>query len=349
VTSTIPDQSTFPSFTDVQAKPLAPNRSNSLASAKATGQATYTNPLPIAAADPFVLRHDDLYYMYATSATSEGFAVWTSTDLVHWESRGMAFRRTKLSWGREHFWAPCVIAHDGAFYLFYNAVGRVAKGRTSHRICVARSDTPAGPFHDVRTPLFDPGCAVIDAHVLVDDDGRAYLYYSLDCSENSKSEIYAVELAPDLLSVIGQPVRCAGPSQRWEGRTWNEAAFVFKWDGTYILMYSGRGFFDPLYAVGFATSESPMGPWSKFVANPVLHRTDDVSGPGHNCVIASPDGSELFAVYHVHRTPKGGGDRLIALDRMNVWRDSSGQVKLTVAGPTHTPQALPSQGVLSQN
>ena len=304
--------------------------------------ATYCNPLPINAADPFVLRVGETYYMYATSAVTQGFIVWTSNDLVSWTEQGLAFRKTSKSWGRRHFWAPCVVEKDGAFYLFYNAVGRVASNRSSHRICVAKSDSPLGPFEDVRTPLFDVGCATIDAHVLIDNDGRSFLYYSLDCSENARSEIYAIELASDLLSTIGSPVRCVGPSQRWEGTVWNEGPFVFKWDNSYVLMYSGRGFFDPLYAVGFAVSDSPMGPWDKSAINPVLRRTDDVSGPGHNCVIASPDGSELFAVYHVHRTPAGGGDRLIALDRMKVWRDTNDEIKMHVAGPTHTPQALPS-------
>ena len=52
----------------------------------------YFNPLPVEIADPSVLRHDGVYYLYGTSAPSEGFRVWSSTDLVHWEAHPLAFR-----------------------------------------------------------------------------------------------------------------------------------------------------------------------------------------------------------------------------------------------------------------
>ena len=53
----------------------------------------------------------------------------------------------------------------------------------------------------------------------------------------------------------------------------------------------------------------------------------------------SPDGRELWIVYHVHADPAaGGGDRRIAVDRMGVREDGS----LFVSDPTSTPQPLPS-------
>ena len=81
---------------------------------------------------------------------------------------------------------------NGAFYLYYNAVGPVAGNRKSHRICVARSHSPLGPFVDVKAPFLDVGSAVIDAEVFVDADRRGYLYYSKDISENPVSEIFVV-------------------------------------------------------------------------------------------------------------------------------------------------------------
>jgi beta-xylosidase len=302
---------------------------------------TYTNPLPVDLADPHVIRSNGTYYLYATSAPSEGFLYWTSDDLVSWKPGGFAFRKSSNSWGRDHFWAPCVLEHRGAFYLFYNAVGPVGPGRTSHRICVAKSDSPSGPFVDVRTPLFDIGQAVIDAHAFVDRDGSAWLYYSLDISENPVSEVFVVPLSSDLLSVTGTPTPCIRPSQPWEGRQWNEAPFVWRVNDTYVMTYSGRGFFDPLYAVGYATAPSPQGPWTKAANNPILRRTDDVAGPGHNCVTTSPDGRETFVVYHTHKSLKGGCPRELAIDRLNVVATADG-VKLSTPGPTRTPQPMPS-------
>jgi beta-xylosidase len=311
--------------------------------------ATYTNPIDIDVADPFVLTHDGTYYLYGTSAR-DGYKVWSSKDLVHWTAHGYCFRRNANTWGRDLFWAPSALYRDGKFYLYYSCRGRVAPGQNSHRICVAVADSPLGPFKEARTPLFDIGQATIDAHPFVDDDGKGYIYYSLDHAENRTadgkniSELYVLPLAPDLLSVpeAAKPTFCSRPDTAWEGSEWNEAPYVFKYDDTYVLMYSARGFFDPRYSVGYATARSPLGPWTKAPENPVLRRTDDVSGTGHNCVARSPDGTEWFCVYHVHKNITGGNDRRLAVDRMKITKNADGSIKLRVQGPTHTPQPLPS-------
>ena len=304
---------------------------------------TYTNPVLSNMPDPFVILHDGTYYAYGTNAPGEGYRVFTSPDLAHWTDRGFAFHKTDTSWGREHFWAPCVVEHDGAFFLFYSALGPVAPGHSSHRICVARADSPLGPFEDIKAPLLDVGKATIDAHVMIDDDGKAYLYYALDISENGKSELYVVPLSDDLTRVVGQPVWCTRPDAEWEGKEWNEGPFVFKWKDTYIMMYSARGFFDPNYSLGYATASKPTGPWKKSSLNPILHKMDRVSGPGHNSVVASPDGKELFCCYHIHHKLEGGHERDLAIDRMTIRKDpKTGEVLVKISGPTRTPQPLPS-------
>ena len=221
------------------------------------------------------------------------------------------------------------MARGGKFYLYYSAEGPVPGGADHLRICVATSNSPAGPFKDVKAPLLEIGKSVIDAEAFVDDDGKGYLYYALDNSENvvrdpktgkeiHQSHIYVVKLGNDLVSVVGPPVFCTRPDHKWEGDTVNEGPFVFKHDRTYILMYSAHAFFEPEYCLGYATAESPLGPWTK-ADRPVLetHASATVSGPGHNCVIDSPDGKETFCVYHEHKNVKSpGGDRELAIDRM---------------------------------
>jgi beta-xylosidase len=304
--------------------------------------ATYTNPVARNLPDPHVIRHGDRYYAYGTNAPGEGYRVLISPDLVHWTDGGFVYKKTKDSWGREHFWAPCVIERGGKFYLFYSSFGPVAPGRSSHRISVAAADKPTGPFVDLKAPLLDIGKAVIDAHAFIDEDGKAYLYYALDHSENNRqSHLYVVPLSDDLTQVIGQPTFCTRPDADWEGNEWNEAPFVFRHGDKYVMMYSARGFFDPLYALGYATADSPLGPWTKSNRNPILKKTAEVSGPGHNSVVASPDGTELFCCYHVHRKLEGGHERDLAIDRMTVSTDSAGEVVIEINGPTKSPQPMP--------
>ncbi len=314
---------------------------------------TYTNPLGVDLADPDIIRHDGTYYLYGTSSRS-GFHAWTSSDLVEWKAHDqLVFSRTARSWGEEKFWAPDILERDGTFYLYYSAVGPVGNDRTSHRICVATSASPLGPFKDVKAPLLDIGKAVIDAHAFIDTDGKAYLYYALDHSENIQrggrrhSHLYVVRLGPDLLSIVGKPVLCTKASQRWEGNpavedTWNEGSLVFKHEKTYIMMYSAQVFSDPRYAVGYATARSPLGPWIKAKENPILKRTEFVSGPGHNSVIASPDGEELFIVYHTHKNLEGGHERELNIDRLYIEWGINGKVRLRVDGPTRRPTPMPS-------
>ena len=95
-------------------------------------------------------------------------------------------------------------------------------------------------------------------------------------------------------------------------------------------------------AIGYATSKSPLGPWTKADENPILKRTRHVSGPGHNSIVPSPDGKELFVVYHTHRDLDGGYDRELNIDRMIVTDLPDGGVKLRMLGPTRTPQRMPS-------
>jgi GH43 family beta-xylosidase len=150
----------------------------------------------------------------------------------------------------------------------------------------------------------------------------------------------------DLTSFKGEPRLITTPEQEWElrsgrrGWSWNEGPFVLKHNDKYYLMYSANFFKSRNYSVGYALAESPMGPFVKAAHNPVLFSTNaEMSGPGHNSVTTSPNGSELFIVYHIHTDPQHpGGDRQVCIDRMGFREDGS----LYVSGPTHTPQPIPS-------
>jgi beta-xylosidase len=244
------------------------------------------------------------------------------------------------------------------------------------RIGVAVSDKPAGPFIDLNNkPLFDPGYPIIDANVFFDTDGRGYLYYSRAAykhpveseiaawakekgwyNEIEESWVYGVELKPDFSGVKGEPVLVLRPpvsmndkQAEWESRSvterevnrrWTEGSVTFKKDSTYYIMYSANHFGGAHYAVGYATAASPLGPYIKAANNPVLQKNTGsggvVTGTGHNSITYSPDGKEMFCVYH-GRTAATGEERVVFIDRMQV---ENGMI--TVLGPTTTPQKLPS-------
>ena len=308
---------------------------------------SYQNPLNIKnIGDPFVLRTaNGVYYCYATSAP-DGFKAWSSRNLVDWKPAGYVYQRRPDSWGISEFWAPEVIEKDRRFYMHYTARWGT---NDSLRLGVAVADSPLGPFEDVtNSPLFDPGYATIDGHVFIDDDGKKYLYYARDCSENiiegrHESHLYVVELGDDLVSLKGEPVWLTQPEQAWEtsGDTawaWNEGPFMIKHAGRYYLMYSGNFYASREYAVGYASANSPTGPFIKAANNPVLSSSSaEISGPGHNSITLTPDGRHLMIVYHTHTNPEDpGGNRQVCIDPMGFTEDGD----LFVNGPTNTPQEI---------
>lgn len=305
--------------------------------------------------DPSVLRHEGVYYLFATTGVfqtgnSAGIACWSSTDLMNWQARGWAFLVNSSSWAQYHLNAPQVIVRNGKFHMFFSARNAL-NGRMA--ICVAESSSgnPAGPYVESVAPFVqeEDGNA-FDPHVFEDDNGRTYLYYG-HVRGNRYIGISAYELNSQLGLRTGKPLRdvLARPFSQWEVNPYGfpivEAPHVVKRNGLYYLIYSGDSFLTSDYAAGYATAPEPWGPFTRFAQNPVL-RSDlssspGISGPGSGCVVASPDGSELFYLYNAHTDPsKAGDDRSIYIDRLVF--SSTGE--LQIAGPTRTCQPDPSAG-----
>lgn len=312
---------------------------------------TYTNPVGgiTNIGDPYVLKYNGKYYMYATSS-GEGFLVWVSSNLVDWVQSGLALNRNNEGnkWGKGNFWAPEVKYYKGKFYMTYSAISENGK----MKIRIAQSDNPLGQFLNWSTPfLLGDQDSYIDGDLFIDGD-KLYLYYVKDCSTNiingkHVSQIYVSEINTNLMELTGSPKLILTPDQAWEGTgsdwMWNEGPFVMKHENLYYLLYSANVFNSAQYSVGVATSTSPMGDWTKYQNNPVLKQdnTLHVSGPGHCMVTTSPDSSEFFIVYHTHTYyDKPSGNRNMCIDRLYF---DYGVLK--VAGPTRTPQPLPN-GVL---
>ncbi|RRB03931.1 glycoside hydrolase family 43 protein [Larkinella rosea] len=312
--------------------------------------------------------------------SSKDMVNWKPEGQVYFHDNQNGWSDPKASWGGA-YWAPEVYEVKGKFYLFYSAQWKVNPTREveNFRIGVAVADKPTGPFIDLANqPIFDPGYPIIDANVFFDTNGKAYLYYSRCCykhavesevadfarqkgwyKEIEESWVYGVELNPDFSGVIGQPVLLLRPPVKlndkqaeWESRSvtahevnrrWTEGSVTFKKGNTYYMMYSANHFGGRYYAIGYATSSSPLGPYTKAANNPVLQQNVDqggsVTGTGHNSIAYSPDGKEMFCVYH-GRTAKTGDERVVFMDRMQVKNG-----RITILGPTTTPQQRPS-GVL---
>jgi GH43 family beta-xylosidase len=311
---------------------------------------TYCNPVgekPLHMGDPFVLKHDGVYYLFGTNASNEGFKCWTSTNLAEWQDIGWAYRETVDSWAKSHYWAPEVERYRDKFYLTYSAMNK-AEDPPRLLMALAVSDNPQGPYKDLHAPWFDFSYSTIDSHLFVDDDNQVYLYFSRNGAQDGYSfgEMYGVAMSDDLSKPIGEPIKLMEADQRWERVRYaenrcNEGAFVIKHDGRYYMTYSANHTAFPHYGIGYATADQPLGPWVKAEENPIAatNQALGISGPGHSCLVASPDEQELFIVYHSHANPlKPSGDRVVNIDRIEFKEDGT----LQILGPTRSEQPLPS-------
>jgi beta-xylosidase len=233
---------------------------------------TYKNPILTdgGPADPDVILVGKTYYLYPTTH-GHGYDVWTSTDLVNWQPRGSVFKAPHGG-----AWAPDVFHNkrgDNKFYLYYtdSAPNAPLHGPFGKQIGVAVSDSPLGPFEDKKVLA----AGSIDAHLFQDDDGRLYLYY-VEIANGFK--IFAQRMADPLTPARGREgerVEVLHPTERWEMASGHvtEGPFMLKHNGVYYLMYSGTGADSPNYGIGYATSNSPLGPFKKYAGNPIAHRS----------------------------------------------------------------------------
>lgn len=310
---------------------------------------TYQNPIGEMTdiGDPYVLKVEDQYYMYATSEPHVGFKVWQSDDLVNWEEQVELAYNHELQedkWAIGDFWAPEVTEYEKQFYMVYSAREYVG----SLKIAIAVSDSPLGPFEDVAVDIIPEEGSYIDGHIFIDEgSGQPYLYYVKDNFENiidgdHVSQVYVREMSDDLLTVEGEETLLLTPDQSWETPygeyQWNEGPYVLEEEGTYYLMYSANYFASPLYAVGYATADNPLGPFEKAEENPILSEDveNGISGPGHNSVTVGLDNETLYTIYHMHTDPtEPSGDRKVGMDLIYIENG-----KLIIEGPTYTEQEL---------
>jgi len=305
----------------------------------------FNNPLDLFIADPFVIENNGTYYLYGTDDVdaSKGVPVYSSKDMKEWEYEGLAFEKTKDTWCQVNFWGPEVAKVGNEFFMYLNASpNETPKPPFNMHLCIAKSESPLGPFVEYKTPYYSAveGDDAIDQNIFIDDDGQAYLYITYVNTKGNQNEIRIVKMKDNLEEFDGSPIIAITPTQQWESRPWDEhlvteGAAVIKHKGYYYLTYTGNHFLDENYAIGYAVSKSPMGPWEKHENNPILKRSEKVHGPGNGCFVRSGDGESVFMVYHTHNKPGQVYPRRTAVDQVRFEPVENGPDIMVIQGPTY--------------
>ena len=182
--------------------------------------------------------------------------VWSApvSDPTKWVCHGDIFRSrdghdspSDVDWTDELLFATDVVERGGKYYLYAYIVN--AKG------CVAVADRPEGPFRLLSRYKYDipnhyDNGTFIDPGVLVDDDGRVYIYCGYQGSYMCELKDNMYEAVPGSYKLDIIPTA--------EPHRFFEACSPRKINGTYYLIYSPqRG-----SCLDYATSDSPTGPFT---------------------------------------------------------------------------------------
>lgn len=290
---------------------------------------TCTNPI-CEGADPFILLHDGKYYLYSTNAP-DGYLVYESDDLAHWENKGYCLRKEDVK-GDKWFWAPEIMHRGGKFYMVYTS---------EEHLGIAVADSPLGPFRQETKQWLSERNA-IDGDFFTDDDGTTYLYYVRFAGGNV---IHGAKLNPDFTLDETTERRLIEAQDDWETRDClvTEGPFMLKHNGKYYLTYSANHFRSPDYAIGYAVSDSPLGPFTKYEGSPIFHKNKEVNGVGHHSFTTSKDGKQMICVYHRHNSLTAVQPRMTCVDRAEFVPSPNGAESddiLVIHGPTTSAQKL---------
>jgi hypothetical protein len=177
----------------------------------------------------------------------EDYHVFSSENLTDWKDHGVIVKRDDVEWTDKSayaMWAPDCVFKDGKYYFYFPATAKSG----GFRIGVAVADKPYGPFKPEVTYI--EGVKGIDPGVLIDKDGNAYLYYSMN-------KIFVAKLKPNMTEIEGEPKTLENLPEK--GLL--EGPFPFEHNGTYYLTYPHVE--NKIERLEYATSSSPMGPFKQ--------------------------------------------------------------------------------------
>jgi putative cell wall-binding protein len=273
------------------------------------------------APDPTIVRADDAWYAYSTESEGIRLPVRYSDDLATWSPtiEGMPTLAPWVRPGRN--WAPAVVEAGGNYVAWY-AAEEAGSGR--HCISRAVASTPVGPFVDERTAPAVCQRSLggsIDPDVFTDIDGSQWLLWKSDENVLGRpSRLWIAPLSQDARTVTGDASVLLAQSAVWESPTIEQPSIVRR-GFTYVLFYSGGWWESPGYGIGYATSTSLTGPYTKqTTGGPWVATSDGASGPGALDAFEGP-GGELWATYHAWPGVVGyeaGGLRTMRVARLRL-------------------------------
>ncbi len=269
--------------------------------------------------DPAILNVNGGYYLYGTSRDdqnqlSNSFNAWYSRDLITWSFAGEIYNKPDdVTWNKHSFCAPDIAERNNRYYLFYSA----ASDNTPRGIGLAASNSPLGPFVDIRSqPIGSPNVDCIDPHLYTDPGGTHWLLYAHDGRTTDQGQFILQKLSGDLTRAVGEPVTILTAFDVPWANTFTtshktcrliEAPQIFTSNGRLYLIISTLGEFG--YCIGYFTADKITGPYTD--RGTIINHD-----AAHSHCFIGPDGHTRYICYHSPTSPPGS--EVICIDEIRI-------------------------------
>lgn len=285
----------------------------------------FSNPI-CGGQDPFVCKGKDGYYFVAEAAGSKELYVYHSKRLTERGVRHVVYQAEESGESSVDLWAPEIWNFNNKWYIYYAGSSKPGEENWhTHRMFVLEADNPTGPYKPpVKLELGEQ--MAIDGSVLQLDDDKYVLFY-MGRNEEEKLNCLYMAMMDSPTHVCSEPVLLSRPEHSWESDI-NEGPFPICRNGKVSLLYAANAAHLPDYCLGLLICNDIghiMEPssWTK-LNKPLLTQKGNVVGPGHACIVSSPDDTEDWLMYHSKfdhdYTLPGGWNRVVNLLRVT-WKD----------------------------
>jgi hypothetical protein len=224
--------------------------------------------------------------------------------------------------------APDVSHVDGRYVMWFSAPdidAVLTTGDPAKCIGVGVSSSPLGPFIIAAQPVICDQSGSIDPRTFVDRDGQLWLDWKSDVNaawgpaqnpdlpQNQPTVLWAQRLAPDGMTLEGQPHQLLTATRAWEHKL-IEAPDMVHAGRHYYLFFSANPSYQDGNGIGVAVCQGPAGPCHVPYAGPILGSSPLGLGPGEESLFVqggstwmlfSPTGDALYRQLAVARIAFG--------------------------------------------
>jgi len=284
----------------------------------------FVNPIG-EGADPWVIRDPNAdRYLWCFSDGNHGLALHTGANLSSIGPKHSVWTAPQSGPYSKEVWAPEIHFIGGKYFIYFAASDGQNKNHLAYAL-QSKTDDPLGEY-DLHGPFQTGETAAQNLWAIdmtpLEHQGKLYALWSgWDGPDTDQQFLYIAEMETPVKLATKRVLICQNNDHPWEmtepgdkGRGLNEGPQVLKNGDRTFLTYSCGASWLPSYKLGLLelTGENPLDPksWRKF-DKPVFQSHQETFGVGHSCFVKSPDGSELWHVFHAKRDRAPGWQRAL--------------------------------------